>query len=352
MNDVRKIVALLLIILIGVPLLFAMIWAAGVTRAVMSPRLLSDLPQAMIREVPDVIDEVLQTARRGEGRMDDNLRGWLTAASAVSISSRQLLEESGVNNWTRTELADSLRRISLMLRAQSQLADVRLDLRPLKRALTHPAVDRYLEQVFANLPACDEAGLAAWRRAIEADHWDRLPACRPLPELTPSALERLHREMSREMPDDVTLFAPKTDFPPGFDLVHGVGSLIWLMFLFPALVIIVAALIAVGPKPAFFRWSGIPTMVAGVLALGLSTLAGRLIPWAMKWAPYEHSHYWSHADPFLRGRLGSLLASWVQQVTSPVMAVAGSVAVVGLVLFALSLAFPAERKESPPNAQG
>ena len=52
MDVVRKSIGVLIIIFIGIPVLFGVIWAVGVTRAVISPEFLSDLPQEIIQKIP------------------------------------------------------------------------------------------------------------------------------------------------------------------------------------------------------------------------------------------------------------------------------------------------------------
>jgi len=48
---------------IGLPILFAVIWAVGITRAAVSPELVSDLPKEIIEEVPSIVEEVFEEAK-------------------------------------------------------------------------------------------------------------------------------------------------------------------------------------------------------------------------------------------------------------------------------------------------
>ena len=52
MYHVRRLIGALIVILLGVPLLFAIIWAVGFTRAAVSPQMVSELPQRIATEVP------------------------------------------------------------------------------------------------------------------------------------------------------------------------------------------------------------------------------------------------------------------------------------------------------------
>jgi hypothetical protein len=57
MNAARKTIGALIIIIFGLPTLFAMIWAVGLIRATVSPEFMSDLPREIIAEVP-LTDEI------------------------------------------------------------------------------------------------------------------------------------------------------------------------------------------------------------------------------------------------------------------------------------------------------
>jgi len=53
MNGIRKVIGLLIIIFIGVPVLISIIWAVGITRAVVSPEFLSEMPREIITKIPE-----------------------------------------------------------------------------------------------------------------------------------------------------------------------------------------------------------------------------------------------------------------------------------------------------------
>ena len=48
MNPARKIIGLLIIVFIAIPSVLAIIWSVGLTKAVVSPEFLSDLPLSLI----------------------------------------------------------------------------------------------------------------------------------------------------------------------------------------------------------------------------------------------------------------------------------------------------------------
>jgi hypothetical protein len=146
MYVVRRLVGALIIILVGVPLLCAIIWAVGFTRAAVSPEMISELPQSIAAEVPRLIDDSLAAALSERG-IRENSRAWLKAVADARISVTDLLMETGVTPWVKTEMTESFRAIASMLRGETEPRPVFLNLRPLKLALQHPAVERSLNQV-------------------------------------------------------------------------------------------------------------------------------------------------------------------------------------------------------------
>ena len=91
-------------IFIAMPLLFAIIWAVGITKAVSSPEFLSDIPQEVIAQVPDLVDEMLAAMQEEDFSTDENAREWLKAITETDTSPKELMEETGLLNWLQDEL--------------------------------------------------------------------------------------------------------------------------------------------------------------------------------------------------------------------------------------------------------
>lgn len=180
----RKIIGTLIIVLIGLPILFGIIWAVGLVKATVSAEFLSELPRKIIAEIPDKADQIFLAARDETEIADPDTRAWFQAAAKTGISPRELMAKTGFLDWLQGELTDSLRRIGAMLRGEEPVRPLSLDLRPLKRALLHPEVDRFLEETLKNLPTCDGGGAEA------------LAGPRPLGRRRPQA-PRLHSRRSR-----------------------------------------------------------------------------------------------------------------------------------------------------------
>ena len=54
MNQTRTVLGLLIMIFFAIPILFGIIWAVGLTQAVVSRKMLSELPREVIGEIPDL----------------------------------------------------------------------------------------------------------------------------------------------------------------------------------------------------------------------------------------------------------------------------------------------------------
>ena len=343
MYHARRLIGALIVILLGIPLLFAIIWAVGFTRAAASPEMVSELPGRIATEVPRFIDETLAAAA-GESGIRENSRAWLKAVADARISVTDLLMETGVTPWMKTEMTESFRVVAGMLKGETEPRPVFLNLRPLKLAFQHPAVERSLNQVLSKLPPCDADTLETWKRiAANPGGHVELPACQPDPAVVGTALQTVRLEISGNIPDEIELF--QSDGVPFFPRrmnIHGaLITIAYFLFVIPGLFIFLGALLAARSKSSFFRWSGISTLIGGLISLGIATFASRAGSWAIGFAPYHchHSGNWSQVPPFFVDRLEGIFSVIGKFLFSPVISVSEAVCVVGLVLVALSFAF-------------
>ena len=74
MNIFRKIIGLLMIIFLGLPLIFGIIWAVGLTKAAVSPEFVTEFPQKIIAEIPIILDEVFEEAQEKNMISNPNTR--------------------------------------------------------------------------------------------------------------------------------------------------------------------------------------------------------------------------------------------------------------------------------------
>lgn len=358
MNQARTFFGLLIMIFLAVPILFGIIWAVGFTQAFVSEKTLAQLPGEIIAEVPGLLEGMMQAARDERSDMDYDTRTWLNAMSAAGTAPKQLMRETGLDGWLEHELAGSLAELGRIMNGRSSTRSVWLDMRPLKAAFAHPAMTAWLTRVLENLPACSEGESEAWARALSREEGSGpLPPCRPAATPSgdaPAVAAAIRERIARDIPDRLNILE-NARFPRrNFNVARTVDSFAYLLFLIPALFIFLGALVGGRGWPGFLRWSGAATMVGGGLVLALSSLARGLVPWAMRVGPmdYRYSSHWMHWHEAFAEHAGSLAQMVSRHFISPVMAVAGGVCIVGLLLFAFSFTFtrPAVAAPKAPAA--
>jgi len=341
MNVFRKIMGLLLIVFVGLPLLFGIIWAVGLTKAAVSPEFVSDFPQEIIRDVPGMIDTIFEEAKDEDVISDSNTRAWFEAAARVDVSPRELMGRIGLLDWMNNELTDLLDDIGDILRGTRRARTLTIDLQPLKAALQHQEFYDYLREVLDNLPSCDEADLQKWERSVwsRSDWFDR-PACRPDPATFEAIIEDIRDEIAYDIPNEVSVFEDVRFFPFGISRV--VTWLSYSLFLIPALVIFLASLVAATSPASFFRWSGISVFLGGLSGLVLSLLARQAARWAVFFRPYSDT-WSSDLQNLIIDKTEWIQLAVIDHLFSPVVIVAGAVCVVGFLLFVVSLIARSER---------
>jgi hypothetical protein len=355
MNQTRTVIGLLIMIFFAIPILFGIIWAVGLTQAVVSSKMLSELPREIIAEIPDLVDGVLLAAKDENIRLDPDTRTWLTAVAGVATTPKELLTEIGLNDWLEKELSESLRTVGDILNGKTEARNVWLNLRPLKQALNHPAMGLYITQIMERLPVCSPEQAKTWERIIQdQDQYDSLPPCRPETAQITNAAATIRSSLTRDIPDEVNFFK-NSHFPfRRINIAKTVMSFTYLLFLIPALFIFLGAIIAARCKSHFFRWSGAVTMIGGGLALGLATMVKQIIPLSTRFNPGQFSSHWLHWNDVIGNHMGGIVLVFTRHLLAPVIAVAGAVCVVGLLLFAFSFTFnrePEAKVQTPQQPQ-
>ena len=254
MKQTRNILGLLFMIFFAIPVLFGVIWAVGLTQAVVSQKTLAELPGEVIAEVPELLDGMLLAARDEHSDFDYDTRTWLNAVAGAGTTPRQVLKETGLNDWLEKELSGSLRSLGDILNGKTAARDVWLDMRPLKAVFSHPAMERWLSQVMENLPACSAGQALDWERVmLNESPYDSLPPCRPDATQKTAAIASVRSHITRDIPDQVNLMK-NAHFPHDrFNVARTVRSFTYLLFLIPAVLIALGTLIAAGSASHFLR---------------------------------------------------------------------------------------------------
>ncbi len=348
MNIFRKICGLLMIIFLGLPLIFGIIWAVGLTNAAVSPEFVTEFPQKIIAEIPIIIDEVFKEAQKKNVISDPNTRAWFEAAASVEISPRELIKRIGLEDWMEHELSGLFEDVEDILRGRRRVRTLVFDLRPLKDALVHEEFFLYIENVLDNLPLCDEMEQRRWNRFRGSDlDWFTREACRPDKETLQSIFADMRDSIEYDIPDDISLFEDVHVFKLGISRV--VMWLSYALFLFPAAVLFLAAFIAATSPASFFRWSGISILAGGLIPLVSSLFCKQIARWAIFIHPYSDS--WStELQNLIIDKTEWIHLSLIDFLFSPVVQVAGVVCVVGVILFAISF-IVSSKGRTPYRAQ-
>jgi len=339
MKAARMIIGVFIIIFLGLPSLFGVVWAVGLIRASVSPEFISDLPREIIKEVPKMTDEIFRAAQDKDVINDENTRAWFQAAAKTGISPRDLMDKTGLMSWLENELSKSLTEIGQILRGEKRPRPIWIDLQPLKNALLHPEVDNFLRATVQNLPPCDKQGEQRWQQLVSKTY-DRhgWPACRPSLMTAEEVMRAERREAMNDMPNEIEAFEDVRAlrfFPFGFS--RTIHLLSYLLFLIPVAFIFLGALIAASSPSSFFKWSGVSVFIGSLPVLLLSLFAKHLSLWAIKFGSFSWDDRWStELHDLIFDKLGWISSRIIDVLLSPVIAVAGVVCVIGIVLFAVS----------------
>jgi len=347
MSSFRKIIGFLIIVFIGLPLLFAITWSVGLTRAAMSPKLVSEVPQKIIAAVPDLIDEIVRESQNADLVKDADTRAWLQAVAKSPTSARELLTKIGVLPWMQGELQEALTKIGDVLKGKRPPDRIAIDLRPLKKALLDPAVEDYVLGVLKNLPPCDDAGTRRWiengRDGLDRVH---LPPCQPNLDAARAAVRLGQSRVVGRMDDSVQIFEDARFVP--FEWMHALTFLLYALFIIPAIFILGGALVAASSPADFLRWSGIPILIGGLSSLGLALFVRTSAFYFERWTFFRHGRDWSSdLGPLALEKTRWLLRLIVEPLLNPVIYAAGVVCVVGLIFIAFSFSARSHRNPAP-----
>jgi hypothetical protein len=217
---------------------------------------------------------------------------------------------------------------------------ITLNMKPLKQALRHKAIDQYIMGLLQKFPPCDLEQVKAWQdKNRDDDVFDSLPACQPDPLIVSEALENWRSDVDKDIPDNIEMLEDARFMRRGFNSARLIISLTYLLFLIPAAFIILGALIGATSRHGFLQWCGITTIIGGIIPLGMAFFAKKIIPVALDWIPFDYSHHISiRFQEVMIDKIGGLMTVVTDRLFSPVIAVAGVVCIIGIILYALSYA--------------
>lgn len=350
MLTVKRTIGAFIILFIAIPVLFAVIWAYGITKAVVSPEFISNLPQDLMAELPLLIEEVSADIETRWHGVDEDSRIWLKAFRENGTDLNRLLKESGLEDWIQSDVQSAFQEVGDILRGERTAGTVALDLRPLKAALKSPVIINEVAAIVSKLPPCSKVDDIWWTDrleqtlASEGEYNLKLMPCRPSNmDNLPAALSLYIEREIEEIPDSVEMLHVDRDLPRGLDFTRWLAQFMLLIFIVPAFFIFLGALIGSDSRPSFLRWIGVPTLAGAGLVFLLTSTVTRFLPSLIFYHPdfqFEIRGY-----EFLTAKFFTLFSSISQHLFQPVNKAAMIISVIGIVLIALSYSFNTSKEE-------
>lgn len=346
MKILRKGVGLLLI-LVSIPVLIATIWSIGAARVVVKPKFFAEVPQQVIKVMPDIVDKAFDAAKQPGAIQDANAKAWVQAAAKLSITPHEVLKNMGMYQWLQNELSTSLDKLGAVLRGDGKSQDIVLDNRPLKKALMSPVFQKYIQDILQHLPNCTQPQMSVWSEKVVAPgheyNTSQLPACNPGPTATQIILGKIKLVAESQIKDQQILLRGQ-DIPAAFVGIRVASVGLWFVFLLPLIFLLIAAGIGGIHRRSKLRWLGIATFVGGIVPLSVSwfikDIGLRLMmmdPW--QWNLSQYSNFWtSKANQVLVEKVSIVANQTMAPIFSSVFSVASVVTLLGVLFFILSWA--------------
>jgi hypothetical protein len=337
MNFFRKIIGLIVMLFFAMPLLFVVIWSIGITRVVVTPKFLSDIPQEIISQIPQLTDQIFETTKNPKLWKDKNAQGWVQAINKTSITPTQLLKDIGVYQWLEKDLTAMLNDFGRVLRGEIKVREIILNNQQLKNALQSEALQKYIRDVMHHLPPCGDAENSLWQKQIAQSDTSNTPiqACHPGATVIDAAIAQIVRSISA-LPSQITVLSAK-ETPLVFLGLRMAHSLMWLLFIGPVILLILGAMIGGRGSKGFFRWSGTAALLSSLPPLLISLFVKHVALIAMQldpsfWHFAENPNFWT---PELREFFARQIAPLTEKIVEPLFS---SVISVSLVVFCISIA--------------
>lgn len=338
-----KVFGSLVLLLFSIPVLFSVIIAVGMVRAVLHDEFVPELADRALKDAPVLAGGLYEAALVPGAVEDPESQLWLSAMKATGKNPVDILREAGLFDWLNGEVRKVLAEVFSVLEGQTEARDLSLDMVPLKKVLGAPELRDFLGAVLANLPTCSQDQLQKWSDLAVARPRAKgvVPPCNPGVELASLPVDVVLRTDS-EVPDEVSILKA-SELPAGLNVFGWARNFVWLLFLFPLVLLAVGAGIASSGKGSFLRWLGGAVAVGGLAAAGAAAslmqwLGEALMQDPGQWFADVKVPFWTSSSAQLVGSKLSEWALWVMdRLSSSVVSVGVMVAVVGFVMMAGSL---------------
>jgi len=371
MDVLRKIIGALVLLFIGIPILFSIIWGVGIAKGILSSNSYKEIPQFIASEMPELINELIEEAKINpdSSELDDESRMWLKAMAKTGIPFKEVMIQTGLKEWLDEDFSDSMYLLGKILSGERKYAPIYLNLDKLKKAISSDYLAEYLAKVVKNLPSCNSTEEKFWTKGLsEGNFLDSLPDCSPK-STDIKTLKKLFKNSliakTEEIPEKVDILSnnslgfrldgergskyySKHRPEDGLRFLRAFNTYSYLLFLIPFFFIFLGAVIADSTLSGFLVWSGGATTIAGVLSLLLHSFvtgivkAFGIIPDVPFYVNYAHI---SHFESVLMERIGILLNQILSGLFSKVSNLSFSIILLGIAFIAISFIVKNEKEK-------
>ena len=364
MNVLRKIFGALILLFLGMPILFGIIWGVGIAKGALSSQFYKDLPQMIVTEIPELVNDLIEKAKENpdDPEIDEESRKWLTAMAKVGIPTKEVMEKAGFTKWFEEDLSDSMYLLGKVLSGETEIRSIKLNLRPLKAAITGDYLSDYLAKLIKNLPPCSKTEEEEWLVKIE-NFRENPPTCNPtsLSEEKIKELIKKNLEASvKEMPDETDIlknhgaFSNYRNNPSetirNIKILRTLNTYSYVVFLIPFFFIFLGAVVADSSIQGILRWGGGATVITGVGSLALHSFVSGIvktigiIPISAINLNYDSEV--SQIEAIFSERIILLLNKIFSRLFSKISNISVTIILVGVTLIALSFVITKDEPES------
>ncbi len=350
----KKIFAAFIIIFIAMPILFALIWVSGLQRAIISDEFLHDFPQEIREQLPKLIDNSQNIALI---HSNQETKIWLQALDKSGSSLREFLKETGITKWFGDEALGIFQQLEEWMKEErpQENRDIIIKLDPLKAALTSDKFEQKLTDIMNNLPACNNEEQKEWEFIVNNykgnEDINNLPNCKP-PDVK-NAVKIITENIKQKlkyMPPQLHLFSTTglningVRIKDGLNKKKMIDKFIILSFLVPCFFLALGALIGSKGKASFLRWFAMPLITCGIVAIACSSAIKNIFLMSIDF-PYMFGN--GQEFPLseeLAAQLYNITEMGLNIFLKSVNNISSIIAIIGLVIFAISYTFNNERR--------
>jgi uncharacterized membrane protein YgdD (TMEM256/DUF423 family) len=157
-------------------------------------------------------------------------------------------------------------------------------------------------------------------------------------EITTEIVFNIQHRIANEIPNDITILEGNEYIPRNINILKFISTATYFLLIIPLLLIIIGSIIAATTKGGFLRWSGFSILAGGLIAYAFGNILNNIIPISNRIDAYFHlgEKFSTNYSGILSEKIVEFSNVVLKQLFSPVAQIGGVIAVIGLIIFALS----------------